>query len=57
MGQSESISEQIEKAEKVREEAKQNFAQNPDDFSARLLLVSIENHLADLYRQLDRVSG
>ena len=48
-----SLRSQIEKAEVILAESRENFTKNPDDYSARLLLVSIENHLSDLLKQLD----
>ena len=48
-----SLRSQIEKAEVILAESRENFDKNPDDYSARLLLVSIENHLSDLLKQLD----
>ena len=53
MSNSESLREQIEKAEVVLAESRDNFNKNPEDYSARLLLMSIENHLADLLRKLE----
>ncbi len=46
------LKQQIEKAEIVLAESRKNYDKNPDDFSARLLLMTIENHLADLIKQL-----
>ena len=48
-----SLKEQLAKAETILAESRENFEKNPDDYSARLLLVSIENHMADLFKQLD----
>jgi hypothetical protein len=47
-----SLKQQIEKAQIVLSESRENFNKNPDDYSARLLLISMENHLADLLKQL-----
>lgn len=46
------LKQQIEKAEIVLAESRENFAKNPEDYSARLLLMSMENHLADLIKKL-----
>lgn len=48
-----SLLEQITKTEIVLAESRENFEKNPDDYSARLLLMAVENHLADLLRQRD----
>ena len=48
-----SLRSQIEKAEVILAESRENLDKNPEDYSARLLLVSIENHLSDLLKQLD----
>jgi hypothetical protein len=48
-----SLKEQLAKAETILAESRENFEKNPDDYSARLLLISIENHLSDLLKQLD----
>ena len=48
-----SLKQQIEKAEIILAESRENFNKNPDVYSAKLLLISIENHLADLLKQLD----
>jgi len=53
MSQFESLKEQIAKAEVVVAESRVHFHNNPDDYSARLLLMSTENYLADLLRQLE----
>ena len=49
----ESLKEQIAKAEVVAAESREHFHNNPDDCSARLLLMSTENYLADLLKQLE----
>ncbi len=53
MNQLESLEEKIRKTEIVLAESRENFEKNSDSYSARLLLMSIENHLADLLKQLD----
>ena len=53
MAPQDSLKEQIAQAEVVLAESKENFEKNPEDYSARLLLMSMENHLADLLKQLD----
>ncbi|MGL1930416.1 MAG: hypothetical protein OCC45_01505 [Desulfotalea sp.] len=49
----EKLKEDIEKIHVVVLESKENYDKNPDDFSAQLLLLSTENHLADLLKKLD----
>ena len=53
MDQINSLKQQIEKAEIVLAESRENFEKHPDEYSARLLLMSMENHLSDLLKQLD----
>lgn len=48
-----SLKQEIEKAESILAESRENFNKDPDAYSAKLLLISIENHLADLLKQLD----
>jgi len=56
MSEIESLREQIQKTEVVLAESRENFENNPDSYSARLLLMSIDNHLADLLKQLERLT-
>ncbi len=49
----ESLKEQIQKTEKILAESLENLKKNPDDYSAKLLVLSTENYLADLMRKLD----
>lgn len=53
MDQIESLRQQIEKTQVILAESRENFEKNPEQYSARLLLMSTENHLADLFRQLE----
>ena len=53
MSEIDSLKEQIEKTETILAESRENYEKNLDQYSAKLLLMSIENHLADLLRQLD----
>ena len=55
MDQIDSLKEQIAKTEVVLAESRENFEKNPDSYSARLLLMSTENYLADLLKQLDKL--
>jgi len=55
MNQIESLKEQIAKAEVVLAESRENFKNNPESYSARLLLMSTENYLADLLKQIERL--
>ena len=47
-----SIREQINKTEIILAESRENLLNNQGSYSARLLLISTENHLEDLIRQL-----
>jgi len=49
----ESLKEQIEKTTTVLAESRDNFDKNPESYSAQLLLMSTENYLADLLKELD----
>lgn len=53
----ESLKEQIKKTEEILAESRENYAKNPEEYSAKLLLMSTENHLADLLRQLDAATS
>ena len=57
MSEIDSLKQQIEKAEAILAESRENYEKNPDEFSAKLLLMSMENHLADLLKQLDSISA
>lgn len=53
MRQAESLEEQIKKTTAILAESRENLENNPDSYSAQLLYMSTENHLADLLRKLD----
>lgn len=53
MNSVDSLKEQIEKTKGILEESQGNFAKNPDSYSAQLLLMSTENYLTDLLKELD----
>jgi len=53
MNHVDSLKEQIEKTKGILEESQDNFRKNPDTYSAKLLLMSTENYLADLLKELD----
>ena len=53
MSDIDAIKEQIEKTETILAESRENFEKNPGEYSAQLLLMSTENHIADLLKQLD----
>ncbi|SHO50043.1 hypothetical protein [Desulfopila aestuarii] len=55
MDQIDSLREQIAKTEVILAESRENFEKNPDSYSARLLLMSTENYLADLLKQMDKL--
>ncbi len=52
MNQIDSLKQQIEKAKIILEESRENYIKNPDSYSAKLLLMSMENHMSDLLIQL-----
>lgn len=52
-----SLREQIRKTEVVLAESREYFEKNPESYSAKLLLISTENHLSDLLKQLDAATG
>ena len=47
------LKEELEKARVILAEAQENFTRNPEDYSAQLLLLSTENYISDLLRELD----
>ena len=51
-----SLNKRIEETMVVLRESQENFAQNPENYSARLLLMTTENYLADLFKELDRAT-
>jgi len=53
MNNLDSLKEQIEKTKGILEESQENFAKNPDSYSAQLLLMSTENYLTDLLKEFD----
>ncbi len=53
MNKIEQLKDEIEKTEKILAESQENYKKNPDEYSAKLLLLSTENYLTDLLRQLD----
>lgn len=57
MSQIDSLRQQIEQAEVIRADSLENYKKNPESYSAKLLLMSIENHLTDLHKQLDAEVG
>jgi hypothetical protein len=57
MNDIDSLKEQIAKTEAILAESRENHQKNPGAYSARLLLMSTENYLADLLQQLDSLRG
>ncbi len=57
MNELEVLQEKIQKAKKVLAESLENLQRNPDDYSARLIVVSMENHLGDLLKELDSLQN
>jgi hypothetical protein len=53
MNNLDSLREQIEKTKGILEESQENLAKNPESYSAQLLLMSTENYLTDLLKELD----
>ncbi len=51
------IKEQIDKTEGILSESRKYFKENPDKYSARLLLMSTENYLADLLKKLESLQN
>ncbi len=56
MNQIDSLKEQIEKTMTILAESRENYEKNPEQYSAQLLLLSTENHLADLLKELDSLT-
>jgi hypothetical protein len=53
MKELEQLDQEIKKTKEILEESRLNYEKNPEDYSARLLLLSTENHLMDLLRRRD----
>lgn len=53
MDQIATIKAEIDRARNILDQAKDNYQQKPDDYSAQLLLLSMENYLSDLLQKLD----
>jgi len=51
------IKEEIRRTETILVESRDNYRKNPDQYSAKLLLLSTENYLADLLRKLDALTS
>jgi hypothetical protein len=47
---------QIKETEIILADSRENLPKNPDSYSARLLLMSTENYLFDLLKQLDTLA-
>jgi hypothetical protein len=47
------ILEQIEKTKIILVESKENLEKNPEEYSAQLLVLSTENYLVDLLKELE----
>lgn len=57
MSEIDSLKERIGKTEVILAESRENYEKNPDSYSARLLLMSTENYLTDLLKQLDTLKN
>jgi len=55
MSEIEDLKELIKKTEIILNESRENYKKNPDQYSAKLLLLSTENYLADLLKRLDKM--
>ncbi len=55
MSEIDSLREQIEKTKIILVESQENFERNPNSYSARLLLMSIEGYLADLLMKREKL--
>ncbi len=53
MSDIEKIKEDIAKTEKILAESIEYLKEKPDDYSAKLIVMSTENHLNDLMKKLD----
>ncbi|BHH85914.1 hypothetical protein [Desulforhopalus sp. 52FAK] len=57
MNTTRSLKEQIEKTKTILVESRENYEKNPESYSAQLLLMSTENYLADLLKELDTLEN
>lgn len=57
MSEIDSLREQIEKTKIVLAESEENLKKNPNDYSAKLLLMSTENYLVDLLTKIERLKN
>ena len=57
MNEIDSLREQIEKTKIVLAESEENFKKNPNNYSAKLLLMSTENYLVDLIAKFEKLKG
>lgn len=57
MNSLDSLQTEIEKTKEILAESQENYRNNPESYSAKLLLISTENHLADLLKKLDELKG
>ena len=57
MEQLETLMEQIEKTKVILAESQENYENNPESYSARLLLMSTEGYLTDLLKELDTLKN
>lgn len=56
MNEIDSLKEQIAQTEKILVESRDNYKNNPGEYSAQLLLLTTENHLSDLLKKLDALN-
>ena len=55
MNDVEKLLEQIEKTKVILAESQENYENNPDSYSAKLLLMSTEAYLSDLLKEIDAI--
>ncbi len=51
------VRQEIEKTKVILKESQENYKKNPDDYSAQLLLLTTENYLTDLLKELDTLQA
>ncbi len=57
MSEIDRIKKELEEAEKILVESRKNLEENPGEYSAKLLVMSTENHIADLIKKLDSLKS
>ncbi len=57
MSEIDRIKKELEEADKILVESRKNLEENPNEYSAKLLVMSTENHIADLIKKLDSLKS